>query len=191
LDETLRQLLDQQDWEDIVGKLTLAALNQLKLCGWVQDKEALRVNPAAKDGLGYAVDAMVKAYEACETGQNKWDPSRGKLYPFLERLVRRLVTDDKEKYTGGPSFHSLDDQLVEPRVEQRMGEVLIDLLERTDGELQHFIYAVIEQTESDGAGVHWGEIQETLGITRYRCDRLRIELRDLIETCTNMPIHQA
>jgi hypothetical protein len=183
LDEALRHLLEQEDWEDIVGKLTLAALHQLKVCGWTQDAHATRVNPAAKDAKDYAIDAMVKAYEACETGKNKWDPTRGHLFPFLERLVRRLITDDKSKYSKGPAITPIEDEIIEPQQEKRMEDLLIDMVVRSDEKMAAFISAVLRNAETDGQNMRWNELREELCLTRHACDQMRRELADLIDTC--------
>ena len=184
LDKALRLLLDQEDWEDIVGKLTLVALHQLKLCGWAQGSHANRVNPAAKEAVGYALDAMVKAYEACETGKNEWDPTRGRLFPFLERLVRRLITDDKRKFTKGPSITFIGDEVLEPQVERHIEYVLVDMVDRADAQMGGFISAVLRHAESDGQGINWKELREDLGLSRHTCDQMRLKLADLIDAST-------
>lgn len=180
MDEQLLARLDQQDWEDIIGKLTLAALNQLKLCGLSRDKEGNAHIPSGTHPQGYALDAVTKVYEACVTGTNKWDPERGDLYPFLERLVRRLITDDKKKYSKRPSPLSYDEQEATLEMEQSSSIHLNALFDAADEGVQELILVLQEHVDADG-GVHWGDVREQLGVSKHEMTKRRERLASLME----------
>lgn len=187
LDHKLKEKLDQHDWEQLVEKLTLAALRQLKRCGWHAERNGMTMNPSANDAAGYAVDAMVKAYDACSTGTNKWDPEKGDLYPFLERLVCRLVTDDKREYTRRKPPIYLDDLPTAP-IQLQLAQILLgEVFDRADAELQDFILKVIENT-SAGDGVRWGDIHGLPGISKHKTNKFRRQLEELLLQCGAEPL---
>lgn len=175
MDGQLVALLNDQDWEEIIGKLTLAALNQLKLCGLSTDKEGNAYIPSGIHPQGYAIDAMAKVYEGCSTGENRWDPNRGDLYPFLEKLVRRLVNDDKKKYSKRPSAISYDQTDVNVEVEQATGELLNTLYAAADDEVQDLILVLQDYVEKDGA-VNWTEIRARLTNSKGECGTSKHDL---------------
>lgn len=186
MDEQLVALLDAHDWEEIIGKLTLAALNQLKLCGLSTDKEGKSYIPSGTHPQGYALDAMARVYEGCSTGENRWDPERGELYPFLERLVRRLVTDDKKKYSKRAPSISYDQTEVNVETEQATGELLNALYAAAGEEVQELILVLQENVEKDGA-VNWTEIRRQLtntkgerGISKHELAKRRAQLENLL-----------
>lgn len=180
MDEQLYARLEEQDWVSIVAKLTLAAKRQLVLCGMPQDANGMRHCPSGTNPEEYAMEAMVKVYEGCATGENKWDPARGDLYPFLERLVRRLVTDDKRKYSKRAPAMSYEDLDAEPSAEKASTIYLNALYGAADGDVQDLILAVQEHMNDTG-GITWGDVQGTLGVTKYEMNKRREKLASLME----------
>ena len=167
-----------------MNRMTLAALHEMKVCGWIPDREGRRMNRAASDASGYAIEAMIKAFDACDTGENKWEPDRGDIWPFLDRLVRRLVTDDKTKYTKRKPVMSLDDHLIDLEAEEISQDILNEAYARADDDLKEFILDVLEEVETDGS-MNWADFQEQKGCTRYACDKLRKQLAHLIQNCAD------
>ena len=180
MDRTLRQNLDAQNWTEIVGRLTLAAVHQLRVCGYTADVEGRVMTPSGKGAPDYAIDAICKAYEACDTGTNMWDPDRGELYPFLERLTRRLVNDDYRTAHGRPAMASLECLEIEPRDESIAETDLNTAFQNADAELQGFMLNVIERADSTG-GINWTEFRTELGLTRHAANALRERLRVLLQ----------
>lgn len=180
MDDQLKAQLDQQDWLDIVGRLTLVALNQLKLCGYSSQTKDGTVAPSGCSAEDYALTAVEKAFNGCTTGINKWDPSRGKLFPFLEALVRRLITDDKKKYTKRPTTISYEAEEVDVATDQATAELLNALYDDADEGIQELILALQEQVGNDGS-VNWGEVQTALKVSKHDLNKRRTHLQTLLE----------
>jgi len=181
LDDQLKAQLDQQDWLDIVGRLTLVALNQLKLCGYSSQTKDATVSPSGCSAEDYALTALEKAYEGCWTGKNRWEPDRGDLFPFLEALVRRLITDDRKKYTKRPTSISYEAEEVEVATEQVTGELLNALYNDADDGTQELILTLQEQVGNDGS-VNWGEVKTALNISKHELNKRRSNLEALLES---------
>lgn len=180
LDEQLYARLVEQDWTSIIAKLTLAAKRQLVLCGMPRDADGKHYCPSGTNPEEYAMEAMVKVHKGCLSGENKWDPTRGDLYPFLERLVRRLITDDKKKYSKrglAPSYEELD---AEPSVENACAVYLNVLFDAAGPDVQELILAVQEHVNNAG-GIIWSDVQATLGISKYEMNKRRDNLASLME----------
>ncbi|MBX3118541.1 MAG: hypothetical protein KF784_05720 [Fimbriimonadaceae bacterium] len=180
MDDQLKAQLDQQDWLDIVGRLTLVALNQLKLCGYCSRTKDGTAAPSGCSAEDYALTAIEKAYEGCMTGKNKWEPDRGDLFPFLEVLVRRLITDDKKKYTKCPTTISYETEEVDVATDQATAELLNALYDDADDGTQELILALQEQVGNDGS-VNWGEVQTALKISKHELNKRRTHLQALLE----------
>ena len=179
LDEQLYARLNEQDWETIVGKLTLAAKRQLVLCGMPRNADSGQYCPSGTNPEEYALDAMVKVFEGCSTGENKWNPIRGDLYPFLERLVRRLVTDDKKKFSRRVQALSFEAMDCEPAVEEASAIYLNALFDAADEEVQNLILVVQECMNGDGT-LNWSEVRTALGVNDYQLGKRRKKLESLI-----------
>lgn len=163
----------------IVAKLTLAAKRQLVLCG-IQEMPMASVT-ALQGPIPRSTRLMPSSvYDGCDTGENKWYPARGDLYPFLERLVRRLVTDDKKKYSKRAPAMSFENLDAEPVAEQASAIYLNSLYGAADEETQVLILAVQEHMNDTG-GVNWGDVQSTLGVTKYEMNKRREKLASLME----------
>jgi hypothetical protein len=145
-----------------------------------RDADGKRYCPSGTNPEEYAMEAMVKAYEGCVTGENKWDPARGDLYPFLERLVRRLVTDDKRKYSKRAPAMSYEELDAEPSAEKASAIYLNALYDAADEEVQELLLAVQEHMNDTG-GVTWSDVQATLGVTKYEMNKRREKLASLME----------
>ena len=188
MDHELKAFLDTQDWETLVKRLTLAALYQMKRCGWSNAVDNAKQNPMATMAEEYAVDAMVKAYEGCSGKENHYDRNRGEFYPWIEHLVRRLITDDAKKRkirARWPLVPLEDEDDVSPELEEASEYALIDLVSGAEDDLAAFISAAVAQLEDnpDWAKPHWGHLQTELGITRHQCDQLRKRLEQHLERC--------
>jgi hypothetical protein len=119
-------------------------------------------------------------YDGCTTGENRWDPDRGELYPFLEQLVRRLVTDDKKKFSKRPAALSYEADEVDVETTQVTSELLNALYNDADDDLQELILVLQELVEMDGT-VNWTAVRQKLnGVSRYELDKRRERLRGLL-----------
>jgi DNA replication protein DnaD len=180
LDDQLKADLDQQDWPRIVQRLTLSALKYLRLCGHGGQGKDGTAAPSRRSPEDYALTAVEKVYEGCTTGKNKWNPNRGDLFPFLDALVHRFITDDQKKYTNRPATISYEADEVDVATDQATGELLNALFSDADDGTQELILALQEQVGSDGS-MNWGEVQTTLNISKHELNKRRTNLQALLK----------
>lgn len=188
MDDELIKTLNQQDWIVIGKRLTLFAEGKLALCGWLSQGNCR--SPSGKAAEDYVLEAIGRVYASATTGTYRWEDSRGdqtrctqdRLLSFLKQIVIQQITDEVRTAKSAAAWPSLSldsPDHVPEEMESAAEAVNIELVMGADDDLASFNSGCVEQLrENPGSTrVNWQTLREALGLSRHRCDQLRIELK--------------
>jgi hypothetical protein len=89
----IRNLLDQQDWEEIIQRLTKYANKLVAANAWLRLRGG--TPPGGKLGEDYAMQAIKKLFTSESTGTRIWSPELP-LLVFLKGIVRSDISTEVE-----------------------------------------------------------------------------------------------
>lgn len=167
---SMKDLIENQDWDDIIKRLTSYANHLVAGRSWLQSQAGLP--PGGKSGEDYAMDAIRKLFESEKTGKRKWNPKRVSLYVFLKGVVRSDVSTDVESVenvlTQRPTQHF--------EAESCSDTALLAVIESfCDDE------NVVKAIEAFMDGATDEEVKTALGVKRAELARIKNCLRDYFE----------
>lgn len=135
-----RRLLDQQDWSDLIERLTAHAVEKVRGLRWRGERNGPPV--AGKQADDYALEAVKKVL----TGERNWDcEAHPNLFRYLCGVVDSLVSND----VRGPDNQArmLDDKLSEVLSGRDQTEAVDE--ERQAEEFVNGFRAFLEKDEGD------------------------------------------
>lgn len=173
IERSMKDLIENQDWDDIIRRLTSYANYLVAGKSWLQSQAGLP--PGGKGGEDYAMGAIRKLFESEKTGKRKWDPDRVSLYVFLKGVVRSDISTDVESLenvlTQRPTEHF--------DAESRCDTTLLDVIESfIDDE------NIVKAVEAFMDGATDVQVIAALGIKRAELARIKNCLRSYLELKT-------
>lgn len=164
----MKDLIENQDWDDIIKRLTLYASRLVASKSWLRA-------PGGKKGEDYAMNAIGKLFESGKTGTRKWNPERVSLYVFLKGIVRSDVSTDVESAENIRTLRLTDHVDAKSSSDTTLME-LIDAFSDDDN--------VVKAIEAFIDGATDKEIKDTLGVKRAELARIKNCLREYFELKT-------
>lgn len=169
----MKDLIENQDWNDIIKRLTAYANHLVAGNSWLQSQAGLP--PGGQGGEDYAMDAIRKLFASEKTGKRKWDPERVSLYVFLKGVVRSDVSTDVESVenvlTQRPTEHF--------DAESSSDTTLLEVIESfSDDEI------VVKAIEAFMDGATDEQVKTALGVKRAELARIKNCLRNYFELKT-------
>jgi hypothetical protein len=169
----MKDLIENQDWDDIIKRLTSYANHLVAGNSWLQSRAGLP--PGGKGGEDYAMNAIRKLFESEKTGKRKWDPERVNLFVFLKGVVRSDISTDVESVenvlTQRPSKYF--------DAESSSDTTLLEVIE-SFGDDENVVKAI--ELYMDGATDE--QVKAALGVKRAELVRIKSCLRAYFELKT-------
>ncbi|MCW5941959.1 MAG: hypothetical protein KIS66_06990 [Fimbriimonadaceae bacterium] len=166
----MRELLDGQDWDDTIERLTAYANFLVGGLSWLQARAGLP--PGGKSGEDYAMEAIRKLFDSERTGKRKWDPERVSLYVFLKGVVRSDVSTDVDSVENANTVRPKDG--FDP--EHSDDSTLLEVIESFSGEPN-----VVRAIELYMDGETDEAVKCKLGVKRAELNRIKSCLRDYFD----------
>ena len=163
----MRELLEGQDWDEIIERLTVYANYLVAGRTWLQCRAGLP--PGGKSGEDYAMEAIRKLFESERTGKRRWDPESVSLFVFLKGVVRSDVSTDVESVENSSTvrpYEGFDSQ-------QSDDSTLLELIESFSEDAN-----VVRAIELYVDGESDEEVKSRLGVKRAELNRIKSCFRD-------------
>ncbi len=166
----MKELLEGQDWDDIIERLTAYANFLVAGLTWLQSRAGLP--PGGKSGEDYAMDAIRKVFDSERTGRRKWQPERVSLYVFLKGVVRSDVSTDVESVENSITVRPQDGF----DCQQDDDATLLEVIESFSGDAN-----VVRAIELYMDGETDEMVKSKLDVKRAELNRIKACLRDYFE----------
>lgn len=113
--------LYEQDWDDIISRLTVYATRLVQANTWLRSRRGLATG--GMNGEDYAMRAIGKVFKGASSGRSRvWDPNKGALLPFLMGVVKSDVSTDVKSVENTSRHVSVE--LAETRFDDAYFEVV-------------------------------------------------------------------